>query len=97
MGWTGQMEKITEKYNKKVGGIARACKFLDFKHRKQLMEACIILHLRYAVELHSQGTVQIWKSDGMLSSGARIVLGKGRRNWSKGEGLKTLGCHNFVH
>ena len=80
-GWTGQIVKITEKYNKKVGGIARTCKFLDFKHRKQLVEACLISHLRYAIELHSQGTVaQIWKAEGMLRTKARIVLGKGRRN-----------------
>ena len=57
MGWTGQMEKLIEKYSKKVGGIARACKFLDFKNRKQIMEACLVLHLIYTIELHSQGTV----------------------------------------
>ena len=81
--WTGQIVKITEKYKKTVRGIARTCKFLNFKHRKQLVEASLISHLRYAIEIHSQGTVgQIWKAEGIVSKGARIVLGKGRRNWS---------------
>ena len=49
------------------------CRFLDFKHRKQLVEACLISHLRYAIELHSQGTVaQIRKAEGMLKGNDRI-------------------------
>ena len=36
MSWIGQMEIITVKYNKKVGGIMKVCGFLDFQHRKSL-------------------------------------------------------------
>ena len=58
MGWTGQVERVAEKYDKKVGRIVKACGFLDFKHKKQLVEACLISHLWYAIELYSQGTAQ---------------------------------------
>ena len=76
-----------EKFNKKVESIVKAYGFLDFKHRKQLVEACIILHLRYAIELQSQGTTaQIRKAERMLSRGARIILVKGGRNWQRVRG-----------
>ena len=46
-------------------------------------------YLRYATELHIQGTVeQIRKAEGLLSRGARIVIEKVRRNWSKRVGFK---------
>ena len=35
MGWTGQVARVTEKYNKKVGGIVKACGFFVFHGRKQ--------------------------------------------------------------
>ena len=66
----------------KVGCIIQACSFLEFKHRKQLVEASLISHLRYGLQLYSQGTSQVIKRvEGLLSSGARIVLQKGRRQW----------------
>ena len=42
MSWTGHTERIIEKYNKKVGGLAKACGFLD---KKQLVKAFLISHL----------------------------------------------------
>ena len=72
--------------------------YLSFKLRKALVEACLISHLRYGVELYSQGTEkQMRRMEGLLSRGARIILQSGRGpEWSKTRGLQQLGWLSFI-
>ena len=92
-GWAVHIEQTAVKYNNKSKRYHEGMP----KHRKQLVEACLISQLRYGLELYSQGTVQdIKRMEGMVSRGPRTVLQKGKRQWSKTEGLKELGWMTLI-
>ena len=66
--------------------------WLSFKRRKELVESSLISIIRYGLELVSGGSEKIIdKLDRLQSKCARMILQKGRRDWSRTEGLKTLG------
>ena len=56
MTWKIQVAEVAMKFHDKVGGVMKLCHFLDFKHRKQLVDVTLVSQLSYGIELFSQGT-----------------------------------------
>ena len=85
------------KFHDKVGGVMKLCHFLDFKHRKQLVDVTQVSQLSYGIELFSQGTEkQMTRLQGMLSHAAQLLHQTGMLGWSKTQGLKELGWLTFI-
>ena len=92
MDWKDQVGEITERFSEKVKGVNKVIHWLSFKRRKELVESSLISILRYGLELVSGGSEKLIEKLGRLQSkAARLILNRGRRNWSRSEGFKTLG------
>ena len=49
MTWKTQVAEVARNFHDKVGGVMKVCQFLDFKHRKQLVEASLVSELMYGI------------------------------------------------
>ena len=92
LDWKDNMKQLCDRFSEKSRGVMKVMHWLSFKRRKELVESSLISILRYGLELVSGGSENLIDKLGRLQSKcARIILQKGRRNWSRTEGLKTLG------
>ena len=92
MDWQDHLNDVVERFNEKSRGIMKVSCWLSFKRRKELVESSLVSILRYGIELTSGGSKKITERlERLQSQAARLVLQRGRRQWSRSEGLKTLG------
>ena len=90
--WRDHIEDLVKRFGDKCRGIKQVLPWLGFKQRKELVNSTLVSTLRYGLELTSGGTEKgMKKLENLLSKAARMVLMTGKRNWSRTQGLKTIG------
>ena len=86
LDWKDNMKQLCDRFSEKSRGVMKVMHWLSFKRRKELVESSLISILRYGLELVSGGSENLIDKLGRLQSKcARIILQKGRRNWSRTE------------
>ena len=89
--WKAHIEDILQKCSKRLNGLYKVQRELNFKQRKSLVEGAILSKLRYGLEVVSSSSEKdIKQLESMQSKSARYVLGKSRREWSKTLGYQEL-------